>query len=541
MVNYLFRTLTFIVLSLFCSALAAATLEATVDRKELIVDEHLTLTLALINSDTRLRAQGENPNIDLTLLTDQFELGIPQANNNYNLFRNRGRSSSEIIVTLFPKSTGKLTIPAFTVDGESSAPISITVHKAPADPSPELFTQSGVMKKRLWLREQTIAYLDLYHRVELKSAKLGGAIDSKPKMQIQLSKLPQTHRTELYNGVKYNVMRSAWAVAPAIDQTIELYLPDVWVETANGRQQRFPFNDIVIESRPLPTDTPVGTLVGRPTLIQSLSEEEAKQHHTIQLEITLEAPTNIGNLIPKAPALSFPEGLKVYSESDLRKLVDDKEDGSTSVTYRYFIMPLEAGKFQLPEFRLPYFDPVRGTMDEVVMRGLQLDVTPAPIPVTENTAPTEEPAAPVTPAETNSTALPWQITSAILTLLWLGTLFLLRPKKKAPPSGNNTNQPPPLPDRSHHPLHQQLLNAFGSRTLEQGLVRWEAQHGIDEEVRSITRQIQQYCYGRNGHQKIDTLQEAVTQLIDRITNTPVSPSKNKDLWSPKTFAASKES
>ena len=92
--RHLFHTLiAALLLSLFSTTLFAATLEARVDKKELVSNEHLTLTLALINSDTRLRATGINPNIDLSILTDNFELGIPQSSNRYSPFRNRGRSS----------------------------------------------------------------------------------------------------------------------------------------------------------------------------------------------------------------------------------------------------------------------------------------------------------------------------------------------------------------------------------------------------------------------------------------------------------------
>lgn len=535
--RYLFRSFWVVVLSLFGTVLHAATLEAKVDKKELAVGEHLTLTLALINSDTRLRAQGVNPNIDLTVLTDQFELGLPQANSRYSPFRNRGRSSSEIIVTLFPKTAGQLIIPAFSIDKEVSAPITITVHNVTAAVAPELFTRSGILKQQLWLREQTIVYLDLYHRVELKSAKLGGAIESEPKLQIQLSKLPQSDRTERYNDIKYNVTRTAWAVAPAINQAIKLFLPDIWVETKAGKQQRFPFSDITIEARPLPANVPPQTLIGRPLLTQTTLESSVKQHHTLQLEITLQAPTNIINLQQSPPQLPFPQQLKVYAESGPRQQVEGRSDGVTSVTYRYYIMPLAAGSFQLPELRIPYFDPERNVMDEVVLQGQRLEVTPAAIPTTENSLP---PLTPIPPTHNttahNSQTLPWQITTLVMTLLWFSTLLIWWNQKQAraaaPATASNRREAPVADARD--PLQQKLLAAFNTRTLEQGLIQWEAQHGTDDEMRAVVQQLQQCCYGREQNRNSDHLQAAVAPLISKIQKKK-NTSNRSDAWSPRAF------
>lgn len=532
-----------LLLTLLSTSLLAATLEARVDKKELVSNEHLTLTLALINSDTRLRAEGVNPNIDLSVLTDHFELGIPQASNRYSPFRNRGRSSSEIVVTLFPKKRGQLEIPAFSIDGENSTPITITVHQATAESTPEVFTQSGILKSALWLREQTIIYLDLYHRVALKNAKLGGAIESEPRLQIQLSQLPQSDRTELHSGVSYNVTRTAWSVAPAINQPIKLFLPDVWVETKAGKQLRFPFKDIAIDALPLPEGVPMHTLVGKPTLTQSTINKEIKQHHNLQLEITLRAPTNIINLSQTAPALPFPAGLKVYAESGVRQIVEGADDGSTEVTYRYYIMPLEVGNYQLPPLTVPYFDPERSEMNEVLLQGQQFKVIPAAIPVSASSLLPVEAAAEMAaqPSNTNSTssaALPWQVTTLVFALIWAGTLLMWWKQKRTRIITKTENtQPKPQTENSRHPLQKRLLAAFGTQTLEQGLTRWESRHGIDDKMRAIVQQIQLCCYGPQKKQlPIDHLKDDVDRIIKKIRNRDTTQEQH-DTWRPESFTA----
>jgi len=535
---HLFSALITLTLALFNSVLHAATLETHVDKKELIINEHITLTIALINSDTRLRAQGGDPNIDLTVLTKDFELGIPRASNHYSPFRNRGRSTSEVVVTLFPKASGQFTIPAFTVDGESSQPISINVHQISAASTPEVFTQSGILKSALWLREQTIVYLDLYHRVELKSAKLGGALESEPKLQIQLSQLSQSDRNEEHNGISYNVTRTSWAVAPAINQTIRLYLPDVWVETTAGEQLRFPFKDITIDTIPLPEHVPPLTFIGKPQLTQMMLDKTIPQHQSFQLQITLQAATNIINLPPTPPALQFPEGLKVYSESGPREIIEGSDNGRTTITYRYFIMPLVAGEYRLPDLTVPYFDTERSALSHVTLSGQSFSITPATIPVAQ--APLTVETTPPTSLEneTANSTLPWKLATLLALLAWLVTsLIWWRQHQNGQITDQEKIQFTPANEDTTHPLQIPLLAAFGTRTLDQGLQQWETQHGVDNEMRTTIHQVQQYCYGQQKN-KINSvqLQQKIDDLVQTIKQKPVI-NNHQDSWRPEAFTA----
>jgi hypothetical protein len=164
--------LSLLALLIFASA-RAAELTAAVDRKEVMLDEHVVLSLSLINSDTRLRAEGISPNVDLSVLAKDFDIGTPHVENRYNIYRGRGRSTSELKVDLFPRRDGRLTIPAFSVDGLSTAPIVVAARKLPPGALPEIFSKAGVSAASVWQREQLVAWLDVYHRVPLKTASVG--------------------------------------------------------------------------------------------------------------------------------------------------------------------------------------------------------------------------------------------------------------------------------------------------------------------------------------------------------------------------------
>jgi hypothetical protein len=101
---------------------------------------------------------------------------------------------------------------------------------------------------------------------------------------------------------------------------------------------------------------------------------------------------------------------------------------------------------------------------------------------------------------------------------------------------------PAIPMANAHPLQAQLLAAFDSRTLEQGLNAWEARHGNDATMRDTVRDVQQLCYGRGCGADSDALRRAVAAAVTRIRATPppTTPAAN-DPWRPDAFSATSSS
>jgi len=126
--------------------------------------------------------------------------------------------------------------------------------------------------------------------------------------------------------------------------------------------------------------------------------------------------------------------------------------------------------------------------------------------------------------------------------LWLVSMILLRKRPRAhlPKATNDApvmrEAPPPA---IHHPLQAQLLAAFGSRTLEQGLNAWERQHGRDEQLRSTVRAVQQLCYGNGEDTDNAALSRAVGEAVAKIRAQSLSGSPaGNDPWRPESFTAS---
>jgi len=528
------------------SAQAATTLTASVDRTTIKIDEHVVFTLSLIDSGTRLRAEGLSPNVDLGVLSPDFDTSIPRADNRFKLSREGGHAISSITVELFPKHTGRFTLPSFQVDGQRSQPITINVRASPVMATPEVFVRSGVNKTTAWAREQIVVYLELLHRVNLDTASLGGDIQTSP-VRIELlayRKLTQTERKEQIAGMTYNVQRMAWALFPTQGGELTVRLPDIWAITdkgaEKGRRLRLPGKQHSIQIKALPAGVPSDILVGKPELSQSPLTALPDTNSLTSWNISLRAPVMDHTLPASLPGLIAPAGIKLYLDNAQRQ-VEEHADGIVSITnYTVSVTPLAAGEFRMPTIRIPYFDPQRGIADVAESSGQTLIVKTGPQPAA--VTPTTSASPQIKSASADSgISWTWKITTIIFAALWLTTLTLwLRaralassrtPQEKTLENKTTPAQPETLTLR---PLQTMLLEAFQSQSLEQGLNDWEANHGIDQELRKIVRAVQRLYYGK---EKIDdaSLQSAVRTAITRIhANVKVLPlSENK--WDPESF------
>jgi hypothetical protein len=503
-------------------AAAASVFTASVDRKELYVNEHVLLTLELRDSDTRLRAAGVDPNVDLSVLTGRFDLGVPRADFRFNIERNRGRSSSTLSVELFPRRAGRLLIPSFSVDGQRSAPIELRVLPLPADASPEVFARSGLSSAALQVREQGLLFLDLYHRVNLKQASFGGQLDSRPK-GIEAHPLPATERTERVRGIDYQVTRTAWAISPLAEEAVTLFLPDVWVETAQGRRWRLPVREEHLAVRPLPPGTPPEALIGRPRLEQTLPAAGTASS-LVPWEVTLRTATAL-DLLPAALPVPAAPGLKVYLDPAERRL-EPAGDGVDSVaTYRGYLMPLEAGRLVTPAVSLSYVE--NGRLSVATLPGRTLAVAPAPA---ADTSPTSgEPPPPRRPAG----GAGWRLAAGALGALWLATLSLWALRERRRVAKSTPRRPRGRGPRSPR---ERLLAAFGSRTLEEGLLAWEAEHGRDAALRDQIRLVQRFYYSKDAGIDEQALKRTIDALLARLAGRrPARAAAEPDAWSPRAF------
>lgn len=536
------HALLFTLLALWWSSAAASEFTASVDRTQVGRDGYILLTLKLANSDTRLRARGVSPNVDLTLLSDDFEVGVPHTRNRFNLYRGHGRSTSELEVELFPKRRGTLTIPSFSIDGHRTKPISVLVVAAGKNPTPDVFVRTGVTRRTVWLRQQTEVYLDLYYRVDLKDARLGEHLDTDP-LDIDLDKLPDGKRKESIGPFTYHVQRIGWALMPLHSGKLVVTLPELWAQTTEGKKFHHAPQKQVITVKALPPSVPPLTIVGKPRLTVNPPPTTATVNELTSWTVTLRAPTALDALPRTLPMNDLPKPFKFYFDRpDLHK--DLRSSGMVAVAaYAVSAIPLKPGSFRMPAIEIPYFDPAEGRMSSVKQAAVSLTVAAAAHPGAAATAaPADAPRASGAPPPRRGSTPYWQAATGLFAALWLGTGTLWwrrRPAagRRRPP--DTVPAAPPSPDR---PLQTRLLAAFGSRTLEEGLNDFERRHGVHDEVRATVRAVQRAYYGRGKGPADPALEQAVAKAVAAIRETTARDAggTDRDPWSPRAFTTGRD-
>ncbi len=470
----------------------AAELKVTVDKQRLTQDDYLTLSLQLINSDTRLRAEGIDPNVDLTLLAKAFDVGTPTTTFRYRLQRTHGRATSELKVTLFPKHTGTLKIPAFLIDGLNSQPIAIHVLKNTATQPADVFTQSGWINKPSWQGETQILYLDLFHRVPLKAASLGGPFDSEPK-DIFLERLPDKDRTEELKGLEYQVTRTSWSITTQ-QNNYDFFIPDVWVETKAGQRFHFPVKKESLAVKELPPHIPDGILIGKPELsIENPATATVGELYTWTVQIKSQHhATQLPDQLPLTQTL---QGQRLFQGAVSKSTTLVDQQLITVARYPLSFIPNKAEEIHLPIIKMSYFDRNSSRIKTIETEASAIQIHEKPVIPTAtsnkeklpilNTQPKTEASA-ATPSDTS---LFWKISTAFFLCLWLITLFFIRNKKTRLPQAVQTHA-----SDHNQSVKERLLALLESRSIEEGLYQWKQRFGHWPELENFALQVQQYYY-----------------------------------------------
>ncbi len=144
----------------FWSSQLLAAVTASVDRSRITVDDSINLTL--------LASAGESLDaVNLDPLLRDFKLGGTSTTRSYNLINGRAESSTNLQITLFPRRSGSLEIPALDVNGTHTAPITILVanRKATLDGVEDVFAEAEVDVKTLYVQAQLLLTIRSYQAV----------------------------------------------------------------------------------------------------------------------------------------------------------------------------------------------------------------------------------------------------------------------------------------------------------------------------------------------------------------------------------------
>lgn len=365
---------------------------ATVDDNRITLDETVTLRITAEDSD-------EFPRVDISGIEDFTVISGPAQSTSFQWVNGRMSSSRSLSWTLIPGDTGNLVIPSLEVGVGNRTyhldPITVTVvepSRGPPGPAagrgesrpsgpPLVFLKAEPDKQEVFQGEQITVYYRLYTRADLQQY----AIERKPQgvgfwqEVLYAPKQPSFRETQV-EGVRYRVAtvyeialfpttHGALSVEPMIlDCTVRLpsrtrfpsLFDDFFSDPFSSRTRRqvvqseglrFRVNPVPPEGKP---ENYTGA-VGRFSLTAHLDTTATAVNEAVTYTLELKGTGNLGLFQIEEPV--FPSGLDIFEPKMTFEKDPFRDEISGTKRWEYILIPRRAGRYFLPEVKLPYFDP----------------------------------------------------------------------------------------------------------------------------------------------------------------------------------------
>jgi hypothetical protein len=526
------RFSTFLVLALLLwPALSGAAVTASLDRQQLYEGDRLTLTI-------EASGQSHSGEPELTPLEQDFTLLGTSRGTQISIINGRTRRSQQWRITLAPKRLGDLEIPPLTVGDDTTPALRVRVAEAPegalGSPGDDVFIELTLERPDdeaadapVLVQQQLPLVVRLYSALPLR----GGALsDPRPEGAVLERLGPDQRYSSTRNGRDYQVIERRYSLSP--ERSGELRIPPVVFEgeLSPGRgvaqDNRAPL-DRMFEDFPFAGDLATSPLAlfesGEPvraqsralTLEVSARPEDFSAGHWLPAEalavtdawaeqppalrvgepatrtLTLTAKGLAGSQIPdvERPA---PANARTYREPSEHETRTDGQVVYAISRQSITLIPTQAGRLELPELRIRWWDVQAGRERETRVPALSLEVAPSVGATAAAPAPASPPVAATSPqpreteTHTADNRLGWLLGAmlALLALAAAGVLTLMALRQRRPLAGwgarTTTSPPPPSPSvspsRPREAVRQAALSNDPGRTAETllvlGRVQW---------------------------------------------------------------------
>ncbi|MDF3935155.1 BatD family protein [Pseudomonas citronellolis] len=405
---------------------AEASLTASVDRASLAEGESVDLTL---ESDDP--TQFGKP--DLAPLDEAFEVLATRQVNRLTTLNGQAQATTRWIVTLRPRHSGTVQVPALHLGGGTTQPIELHVLKAEDAAAVQklapVFIDASLDQEEVYVQAQAILTLRIYHSVSLYDDS------SLSPLQIDDAKVEQLGQARTYekeiNGVRHGVIEVRYAIFP--QHSGELSIPAqsftaTQVARANpgdsfgarpGKRLRVTSPEIPLQVKPKPADYPAD-LPWLPARALSLSEswtpqpDQAKAGESLTRNLMLRVEGLSSAQLPPLPQ-SLPAGLRHYP--DQPQLAEQQGDQGVigSREEREALVPDQAGQLTLPDIEVTWWNTQEDRLERTSLPGRTLSVAANPQLDAQ-----ERPAAlDGAPVEGAARLWPWQLATLLLALTTL--------------------------------------------------------------------------------------------------------------------------
>jgi hypothetical protein len=448
---------------------AVARVTASLDSPRIASGETVQLTL---EHDGRTSGQP-----DLTPLERNFDILGTSSSTSFEIVNGSASEKSQVILTLAPKASGRLTIPALSWDGEQSRPLSLSVTgpgttsqpgSAAAQSAAKVFIQTSFSPQRPYVQ----AAVHLTVRVFTSETLYRADLELPGNGNVLVKQIGSDEESEVErNGRAYHVATRHYLLFPLHSGKVTLLGPVLDAQAA-ASQQRSPFgtdpfggaffggpllagpvrvygDPIVLEVRARPAGA-IGSywLPAREVTLSRAwnpAKLSAQAGDPVTLNLDLRASGLTAAQLPDiASLLRLPSGVKAYP--DQPKLDDSMQSGTLigSREQTIALMADSPGHYTIPALTVAWWDTQTNQPRVTRLPARTLTILPVPggAPSTATAAGVSKsspltssvPASPLAgaaassarrtsrPSGTSAAPSEWEWISIALAIVWLSTV-----------------------------------------------------------------------------------------------------------------------
>lgn len=439
--------------------------EATVDKNPVMLDEAIRLTVTA-------EGDAERDGFDSSPLLKEFVVGRTSVSTQTSIINFDSRQTTTWTTTLFPRKVGSFTIPSFTIEGQTTQPITIKVipvQDGAGQPARDYYVTTAVDTQSVYLHQQILYTVKLY----LASNIERGSLQQPELPNAQIRQLGDDKQySDIVNGKRYQIIERQFAIIPqqSGDFTIRGPVFSGEVLAANTNQRFGFFNrtqeinrvgpDVDINIKPVPADVKYHWL---PSSFVQLNEEWQKDQtftvgEPITRTVTLTAMGVVEEQLPELPQ-HYPPDFKLYPDQPTTTTVQKDNTLIAQRVEPVAMIPTKAGSYVLPEIKVPWFNVLTGETEYATLPARSVSVKPAapgsgpaPTPVAASPAPVTQPQpqpvgsdAQESPAQVTGPIVQsepgwmiWTLASLLVVSLlgWISSVVYLRKRTNSTHSGN---------------------------------------------------------------------------------------------------------
>ena len=374
------------------TALALTKVTASVDANPVMSNESIVLTVIADDSV-------ERDSLDTEPLLKDFILARTEVSSQTNMVNFKTTRTTRWQIVLIPRNTGKLVIPALTVNGYQSTAINVEIIEqgsANSTQQQDIFITAELSENDVYVQQLLALTIKLHIGVQLQRGSL--TEPNLPNATIeQIGK--DIESDGIVNGKRYRIIERTYAITPEQSGEFTLDTPmfsgDIMVQSR--RRSGFlsfgetkPVNisgdKLTLNVRPIPDNYPIDannpwlpsellTLHQEWQPASSQGKNEFKVGEPITRTIKLTAAglgkAQLPNIIMHAPT-----GLKVYPDQAELHSRMTKERLISQKIQNFALVASQAGEYVLPKISISWWNTVTNKYQQAILAEQTITVHP---------------------------------------------------------------------------------------------------------------------------------------------------------------------